>query len=124
MVNEIIHRPPLGKSDHQVLLFDFFCYVDWSNPIEKYNFARGDFDAARNLLNNENLIISGDVENDWENLKQLILNARDQFVPKRVVGKRTWRGEYPPDSCTFRLLKEKEKAYRNWIHNHNTDQAN
>ena len=74
-------------------------------------------------MTNKRIDISGEVEEDWVNLKQIILEARDQFVPKRLVGKRTWKGEFPPEADTFRLLKEKDKAYRKWLHNHNTEQG-
>ena len=93
----------------------------WSTPIVKYNLAQGDFDAAREMILNKKIEVSGEVEEDWVNLKQVILDARDQFVPKRFVGKRTWKDEFPPDTDTFRLLKEKNKAYYKWLHNHNTD---
>ena len=33
-VSEITHNPPLGKSDHDVLTFDFHCYVDYGETEE------------------------------------------------------------------------------------------
>ena len=50
MVNEVSHLSPLGNSDHQVLMFDFSCYIDWSKPIEKHNFSKGNYAAARDKL--------------------------------------------------------------------------
>ena len=41
MVDEVSHLSPLGNSDHQVLLFDLACYMDWSKPVEKHNFSIG-----------------------------------------------------------------------------------
>ena len=49
-----------------------------------------------------------------------MLSVRDECVPKRLLGKRTWKGEFPCDSYTFGLLKDKDKSFREWIHNHNT----
>jgi len=66
---------------------------------------------------------SGSVEDDWNSIKQAVICVRNEFVPKRFIGKRLWKGEYPCDSKTFPLLKEKEKSYRKWLHNHNTEQA-
>ena len=33
MVDEVSHMSPLGNSDHQVLLFDLACYINWSKPV-------------------------------------------------------------------------------------------
>ena len=51
MINDIQHIAPLGKSDHQILLFDFCCYIDWSEPVEKFNFKKGDYVKAREKFN-------------------------------------------------------------------------
>ena len=50
MVNEIKHVAPLGRSDHQVLVFRYNCYADWAKPQTRYNFASGDYPVALRYL--------------------------------------------------------------------------
>ena len=123
MIDEVSHSSPLGNSDHQILLFDFFCYVDWSKPTEKYSYGKGDYDGAREKLTEKGISQIGAVEECWSLIKQTILSIRDEFVPRTLVGKRTWKGEYPCDSEIFKLLKAKDRTYKKWLHNHNTEQG-
>ena len=52
-----------------------------------------------------------------------MLSTRGDFVPKRLICKRTWKGEFPCDSNTFGPLKEKDRSFREWIHTHNTERG-
>ena len=36
-VTEVLHQAPLGKSDHNVITFQFNCYLDYSKPREKFD---------------------------------------------------------------------------------------
>ena len=49
-MSEIVPSPPLGKSDHDVLTFEFHCYVDYSKPKERYMFHKGNYEAMRKNL--------------------------------------------------------------------------
>ena len=55
-VSDIVYHAPLGKSDHNVISFNFNCYLDYSKPKERYVYEKADFDAMRNNL----------VETKWE----------------------------------------------------------
>ena len=61
--------------------FDFFCYIDWQKPTEKFNFARGDYDAARDMFKKNNLTLSTSVEDDWEALKMPFLLLETNMFP-------------------------------------------
>ena len=110
MLSNLTHCAPLGKSDHQVLVFDVQCSIDWSKPKETFNFDRADYDEARKQLREVPIDRSGSVEQRWTHLKDTILSVRDNCVPKRTVGRRRWKGEYPCDSKVFKLLKMKDKS--------------
>ena len=97
--------------------------TDWSKPVEKHNFSKGNYDAARSNLQENKIPLCKDVEESWGHIKKAVLSVRDEFVPKRLIGKRTWKGEFPCDSNTFGLLKEKDRSFREWIHNHNTERG-
>ena len=89
-VSEIKHKPPLGKSDHDVLSFDFQCYVDYSKPKKRYLFSKGDYSSMRESLSTSNwagdfinLAIrpGGTVEEPWNSIESKIHELRNEFVP-------------------------------------------
>ena len=92
--------------------------MDWSKPTEKYSYGKGDYDAAREKLTEKGISQIGTVVECWNLIKQTIVSIRDEFVPRNLVGKRTWKGKYPCDSEIFRLLKTKDSTYRKWLYNH------
>ena len=49
-VNEVKHISPLDKSDHDVLSFEFQCYVEYSKSKERYNFSKGNYTSMRERL--------------------------------------------------------------------------
>ena len=49
-VSEIANHAPLGKSDNSVITFKFNCYLDYSNPKERYVYVKADFHSMRNHL--------------------------------------------------------------------------
>ena len=51
-VSEILHHPPLGKSDHSVITFKFHCYFEFTKPDDKFSYANGDYVAMRKYLAN------------------------------------------------------------------------
>ena len=84
--------------------------------MQKLLTANGKKKKAREKFNEFSIPTEGSIEECWESLKKSILDLRNEFVPKRTVGKRHWKGEYPSDAETFKLLKLKDKAYRKWLH--------
>ena len=128
-VSEIRHNPPLGKSDHDVLSFDFQCYVDYSKSKETYRFSKGDFTSTRKSLNESNWIDDYlglasrpdvDLEDLWNSLKSNILDLRNKFVPRGKTGKAAWqeKGDIPLEKEVREAIKRKEKAHRSWMAGH------
>ncbi len=62
MVDNIVHLPGLGVSDHLVLTCDFNCYIDRINSMSnKLNFFKGDYKSMEDQLSKQdwNLEMSG-----------------------------------------------------------------
>ena len=126
-VSDIIHNPPLGKSDHDVLTFDFHCYVDFTKPKEKLNYAKGNYQAMRDYLLNsswrDDFYTLGNKETAtseelWLFLKTKLLELIDKFVPRETPsGKPAWRdkGSIPLDQKTRLAIQAKEKSHRQWM---------
>ena len=41
-VSGIQHHAPLGKSDHNVITFEYHCYLDFSKPKDVFSYSKGD----------------------------------------------------------------------------------
>ena len=50
MVSDMHHMAPLGKSDHQMLKFNFNCYAEYTGTQHRFNYNRGDNEDARQAL--------------------------------------------------------------------------
>ena len=88
-VSDIVHHPTLGKSDHDVITFNFNCYLDYSKPKEGYAYHKTDYSAMRQYLEltkwKENYIVFGanqNVEEAWNNHKTKLMELREKFLPK------------------------------------------
>ena len=53
-ISNLCHNSPLGKSDHDVLLFKYHAYIDHSKPQPKYNYGKSNYEAMKNELRQEN----------------------------------------------------------------------
>ena len=49
-VSDIEFHAPLGKSDHCVITFKYHCYLDYSQPKERYVYHKTDFNSMRRQL--------------------------------------------------------------------------
>ena len=47
MVSEVQHMAPLGRSDHQMLKFNFNCYADYTGTQLRFNYNKCDYEDAR-----------------------------------------------------------------------------
>ena len=117
MVSNVEHLAPLGKSDHQTLLFQFNCYADFSKPSMKHNYNRADLDGAREALIQNPLHLDGTVEEMWQQLKTRLHEIRDEFVPLKKVGTSKWKADFPHDGKIIDLIKEKGRLHRQWMSN-------
>ena len=96
-MSEVIHNPPLGKSDHDVLSFDFNCYMDFTKPQGRYLFEKGDYAAMREEhqtstwnADYEKLLSKLDVtpEELWGALRSQLYQLTEKFVPLgKPIGK-------------------------------------
>ncbi len=129
-VSEVTHLPPLGKSDHDVLAFDFQCYVEYSKPKKRYNYSKGKYPNMRKQLADSNWVDefvklsegeNANPETLWESLKSKLLDLRNEFVPLADTDdKPSWKtkGSIPLDKNIRDAIKEKEKSHRAWMKAH------
>ena len=124
-VSDIQHHSPLGKSDHNVIIFDYNCYLDFSKPKDMYSYSKGDYPAMRSHVESTNMAVeiltqarSQNIEEMWASLKSMVEELKRGFVPKAVVsGKPAWteKGSFPISDSSREAIKEKRKCHREWM---------
>ncbi len=91
MVNEITHLPPLGKSHHSGLLFDYKCYSYISkskNNNVSYKYYAGNYNDMRDFINECDVItniMGKSAEEAWKVIDKILCEATDKFVPKHTI---------------------------------------
>ena len=97
-VSDIECHAPLGKSNHSVITFKYHCYLDYSQPKERFVYHKTDFDLMRRelVLSNwtEKFMIqnqSKSVDELWNYFKFEIHKIRNKFVPKQLSGIPSWK---------------------------------
>ena len=122
-VSNLCHLSPLGKSDHDVLVFDYHGYLDYTKPKEKFVYERADYSAMRNDPTNttwcEEFMRSAQfttLRELWNNLKHRIHELRKKHVPTSKVSLRSWKkGSFPLDEKTREAIRIKDKKHRLWM---------
>ncbi len=127
-VSEVNHNPPLGKSDHDVLTFEFQCYIDFTQQKERFVFEKGDYKKMRDILNTstdwfaeyEKLANKSQTtpEELWKSLKSKLQQLTKDCVPFVTPSdKPSWKdkGAIPIDRKARNAIRDKEKAHRKWM---------
>ena len=61
MVSDVQHMAALGRSDNQILKFNFNCYADYTGIQQRFNYNRGDYEYARQKLLEVPITVKGSV---------------------------------------------------------------
>ena len=93
-ISNIKHYSPIGKSDHETLLFTLYTGLDKSNEQEvdsrfDLNKAKGNFNAMRDSIAEMDwtTTLNGSIDQCWESIKGVILNKMDEYIPKVRIKK-------------------------------------
>ena len=115
MVSDVQHMAPLGKSDHQMLKFDFNCYAEYTGTQQRFNYNRGDYEDARQELQEVPITAKGSVQQMWDTIKDRVIGLRNDHVPTIQTGGRKWKSNYPHDKEVLDLIREKARCHRFWV---------
>ena len=125
-VSNLDHCSPLGKSDHCVLSFSFHCCINFSAPSDRFRYESANFTTMRQYVmqNNSFNVITAttttgnqDVNLLWNKFKNVLLNLRDLFVPRRKIANQKWKekGSAPISEDIRNKIKEKKHLHRKWF---------
>lgn len=121
-VSGISHLAPLGKSDHDVVIFDYHCYLDYSKKKKKFMFNKADYEKMRNKLTLENWsnnfvnsMKEKPVEMIWHSIKSKTLELRNEFVPCQIPSDYKNKGSIPISKQSRDAIRKKHKCHRAWM---------
>ena len=85
-IMNLTHLPPLGSSDHECLLWQYFCNSNHKNFIhtKSYNYYKGDYDSLNNYLNEIDWYAKfngHDINHNYNTFVQVILSSLDTYIP-------------------------------------------
>jgi hypothetical protein len=92
MVDNIDISPPLGKSDHSLILFVFNIYVENQNTSKiRYKYDKADFESMRDILNIDwrTILLNKNIDEQWTVFVSKINDAIDKCVPKVKINSNT-----------------------------------
>ena len=88
-ISEITSLPPLGKSDHVTISFDFQCYFNITGCRNyKYIYGRGDYQSMTSELLNINwttLFKGLDIDAMWSLFHSTMLQLIDDYIPTQLI---------------------------------------
>ena len=116
-VSDLEHQSPLGKSDHQVIVFNYNCYaVLYDKYYEKFLYDKGDYDELNKELQDfdwENSLEDCSNINDmWTLFLDKVKYLESKYIPKRRFNKYGRKGNFPVDEATKTLIKRKHALSR------------
>ena len=110
LISDISHLDPLGKSDHDILVFDLYIPLDKPVQHQKYRFKleKGDYDKFRQFVMEKNFNNNGDVEELWGEIKDTILQGMEKYIPKIKINDNK---KIKPLWMTQKVVKSVKKKY-------------
>ena len=115
MVSDVQHMAPLGKSVNQMLKFNFNCYAEYTGTQQRFNYNRGDYEDARQELQEVPITAKGSVQQMWDTIKDRVIGLRNDHVPTIQTGGRKWKSNYSHDKEVLDLIREKARCHRFWV---------
>ena len=124
-VSDIGYNALLGKSDHCVITFKYHCYLDYSQPKERYVYHKTDFNSMRRQLVLSNWTEKFMIQNQSKSVDELlnsfkseIHEIRNKFVPKQLSGIPLWKtkGSVPINQVFRDAIRNKSKLHSDGCH--------
>ena len=131
MIQNLCQSAPVGKSHHQVLLFDFVCYAQLSYEDDntvKYNYSKADFGKMRQIINDfdlTNMIQGMSAQDAWNSVVKTLEQAINESVPK-IRPRRNdncsvrKKKNYKLDETVLKKIETKKQAYGKWLKTRDT----
>ena len=119
IVSEIVHCPPFGASDHDVLFFQINTQKKKKKEEKKkkFNLSKGNYKKFREELGRERWedIDKIGVEESWEKIKKKIHDGMNKHIPKTEVKDKESSKPFWMNNKILRKIKKKYHAYKRFL---------
>ena len=130
MLGDLTYESPLGKSDHNVLCWKYYCYTDAAMPKPHKKWDKADFASMNEEMRHHNwkFMAPGgpvlddqtqaeNVEHIWSEIKEKLHSLTEKHVPTSDKKNQHWgdKGDFPTSPELQQLISEKNKAHRRWM---------
>lgn len=119
LVSDIQHHSPIGKSDHEVLIFELYVNksIEKEQLNEKFNYKKADFQKMKEDIKkiNCNQLIDLNVEECWEKIKQTIQDSMEENIPKMKINKNKKQSPVWMNKKTMKCVKKKYELYKKFL---------
>jgi hypothetical protein len=89
--DNLVYDPPLGKSDHSTLLFDYNCYLEVpANNTPRFQYYKGayaDMNCELGCIDWCDRLSSDSVEDNWATFTTILSQVMDKHIPKCRSGR-------------------------------------
>ncbi|CAG2232245.1 unnamed protein product [Mytilus edulis] len=122
-INNIEYQEPVGHSDHNVLVFDYKCYIKQEvSKSEKFNYFKADFEMLRQDLNVnwEELLTDKNTEEKVSAFMDRLQIAMNNHIPKKKVSKKKFNKE-PLSVEARRVIRKKHRAWEKYSNKRDND---
>ena len=118
-ISDILYEPPLGKSDHCCLHFEYMIkdHNVTEFELQKLNYWKGDFSSMRKALSEidwQTMLSGKTVEEMWTYFKGTLQSLCASYVPHRNTTNRNTKKRTWMTKATKKLLKRRESAWRRY----------
>ena len=128
-ISSLEHTSPLGKSDHDVILFNYYPYIDETKPKTVYSYGKGDYLKMREELTQERWSLNfvqahkeNNIDDLWRHFKSKLHTLKEKFVKLSSNSTKSWgKGTFPLNQETRKLMKLKNKLHRKWMNSRLTE---
>ena len=121
LVSNITHIAPLGKSDHDNLIFQLYIPIEHTvnNNYTRYIMNKGNYKKMRDELSKFNWEEYNNisVEAKWDHLKSIILKLMNDHIPKSTnhIKKDNRKRPHWMNSKALRKIKKKFNLYKRFL---------
>ena len=130
MVTDLEHLPPLGYSDHEVLLWSYVCYNDPQMPAhnnQTYDYFRGDYVTLNDYFStiDWDLLFDGNsISLNWNVFKEKICEGCQKFIPMSSVSHQKSSPPWWTKALSRAIVKKRSLYFKYWATKSTTDYYN
>ena len=119
LVSEIKHNAPLGKSDHDIIVFTLNLHIQDHTSPEVLLYNKGNYEQFGSFIDDYDWspMQEANVEDSWSIIKQVLSDGVDLYIPKsKLKSKQNHKPLWLNNEATI-AVKEKNRAYKKYLLN-------